>query len=166
VKAGISQQIVAMIEAEAQFHPSWFDFEIAYQARVAMDRIRFAIRATENADGKAEQLREVTLQLLDALDRLGPADRNFQCRFRTTGNEPQFPVERERVADDKEVGFMAMFFALTCASELSPFRGFDLSFRPPVELSLVAQQSKFRPIGIRCARNEPYRARWRGMHGP
>jgi hypothetical protein len=83
MRAEIAQQIIAMIEAEAEFNPTSFEFEVAYQARVAMDRIRFAIRATESAHGQPEQLREVTLQLLDALDRLESAERSFQRRFRS-----------------------------------------------------------------------------------
>jgi hypothetical protein len=37
------------IESAANSRPSAFEFEIAYQTRVAADRIRFAIKQTELA---------------------------------------------------------------------------------------------------------------------
>ena len=39
------RQIVETIEADVQSRPSAIEFEMAYQARVAIDRIKFAIRA-------------------------------------------------------------------------------------------------------------------------
>jgi hypothetical protein len=41
------KDVVSMIEARAQSRPSLTEFEMAYQAPVAMDRIRFAIQLTE-----------------------------------------------------------------------------------------------------------------------
>lgn len=38
------RQIVETIEADVQSRPSAIEFEMAYQARVAIDRIRFAVR--------------------------------------------------------------------------------------------------------------------------
>jgi hypothetical protein len=55
---------------------------MVYQIRVAIDRIRFAIRATDQFARYPGQLQEVSLQLLDALDRLESAERGFQRRFR------------------------------------------------------------------------------------
>src|SRR5215831_16883640 len=40
-------KVLRMIDAEAQSRPGVVDYELAYQARVAIDRIRFAIRQTE-----------------------------------------------------------------------------------------------------------------------
>ena len=40
-------QIVEAIEAGVQSRPSAMEFEMAYQARVAIDRIKFAIKHTE-----------------------------------------------------------------------------------------------------------------------
>ena len=40
-------EILEMIEAEAHSRPTPFEYELAYQARVAIDRIRFAIRHTK-----------------------------------------------------------------------------------------------------------------------
>ncbi len=71
-----------MVEADAQSRPSLGEFEMAYQARVAIDRIRFAIKATESTKERTDQLREAGMQLLDALDRLEAAERRFQTRWR------------------------------------------------------------------------------------
>ena len=54
---------------------------MAYQACVAIDRIRFAIKHTEQFAPQTDQMREAGVQLLDALERLESADRNFQNRF-------------------------------------------------------------------------------------
>jgi hypothetical protein len=62
--------------------PSPIHFEMAYQARVASDRIRFAIKRLEQFARGSEPAREVSLQLLDALDRLEELDRRFQTRSR------------------------------------------------------------------------------------
>jgi hypothetical protein len=47
-----------------------------------MDRIRFAIKATELFPHNSQHLKEAGLHLLDALDRLESAERRFQMRFR------------------------------------------------------------------------------------
>jgi hypothetical protein len=78
-----AREVFSLVEAKILCRPSPTEFEMAYQARVAIDRIRFAIKVTEQADKKPEQLREAGLQLLDALDRLEAAERSFQCRFRS-----------------------------------------------------------------------------------
>ncbi len=75
-------QILEQIEAEVESRPSPIEFEMAYQARVAIDRIRFAIKHTEQFCPKSDALREAGLQLLDALDRLQEVDRRFQRRSR------------------------------------------------------------------------------------
>ena len=82
MKSEILHELVAMVEADAQSRPSLGEFEMAYQARVAIDRIRFAIKATESTKERCEQLREAGMQLLDALDRLEAAERRFQDRWR------------------------------------------------------------------------------------
>jgi len=75
-------QVLRMIEDSANSTPSAIEFEMAYQSRVAIDRIRFAIKATEQGADQPEQLREAGLQLLDALGRLETAERSFQRKFR------------------------------------------------------------------------------------
>jgi hypothetical protein len=64
------------------------EFELAYQARVAMDRIRFAIKHSDQFAQGTEQMQEVGLQLLDALQRLENAERRFQERSRI-GSKPR-----------------------------------------------------------------------------
>ena len=78
----IIHQIIETIEEEVSSRPSPIEFEMAYQARVAIDRIRFAIKHTEQFCPKSDPLREAGLQLLDALDRLREVDRRFQRRSR------------------------------------------------------------------------------------
>jgi len=76
------QEILQLIEAEAHAQPVPIDFEMAYQARVAIDRIRFAIKQTERFAPHTDAMREVGLQLLDAMERLESADRSFQKRLK------------------------------------------------------------------------------------
>ena len=76
----IMHQILETIEEEANSQPSPSEFERAYQARVAIDRIRFAIKHTEQFCPKSNPLREAGWRLLDALQRLETVDRRFQER--------------------------------------------------------------------------------------
>lgn len=77
-------QILRMIEDGANSRPSAIEFEMAYQSRVAIDRIRFAIKHTERFAPGTDAIREIGLQLLDALERLEKADRRFQQRSRSS----------------------------------------------------------------------------------
>lgn len=76
------REVLQIIDAKAQSRPTPMEFELAYQARVAMDRIRFAIKHTEQFAPHIDPMREVGLQLLDALQRLETPDRGFQERSR------------------------------------------------------------------------------------
>jgi hypothetical protein len=78
----IMQEALQLIEAEVQCRPTPFEFELAYQIRTAIDRIKFAIKQTEQAGGHTEQIREAGMQLLDALERLESVERRFQQRSR------------------------------------------------------------------------------------
>jgi hypothetical protein len=80
------EDVVALIESRCQARPTPMEFEMAYQARVAMDRIRFAIKHTEQFAPHTDQMREVGMQLLDALERLESVDRQFQKRSRIARN--------------------------------------------------------------------------------
>jgi hypothetical protein len=73
---------LGILDVDVRSRPSAAEFEMAYQARVAIDRIRFAIKQTEQFAPQTDQIREAGLQLLDALERLQSAERNFQRRFR------------------------------------------------------------------------------------
>ena len=75
-------QIPQTIEEEMNSRPSAIEFVMAYHARVAMDRIRFAIKHTEQFAPRTDPMREVGLRLLDALERLQTVDRRFQERSR------------------------------------------------------------------------------------
>jgi hypothetical protein len=74
-----------MVRTNVRTESPAIDFEMAYQARVASDRIRFAIRQIDCTTDHSEHLREVSLQLLDALDRLECAERHFQGISRAPG---------------------------------------------------------------------------------
>jgi hypothetical protein len=80
----VMRQILQTIENGVDSKPSAFEFEMAYQARVAIDRIKFAIKHTERFAPQTDAIREVGLQLLDALERLETADRRFQQRSRSS----------------------------------------------------------------------------------
>jgi len=76
-------QIVETVAADVQSRPSAMEFEMAYQARVAIDRIKFAIRHADQFGKPSDAMREAGMQLLDALQRLESLDRRFQARSRT-----------------------------------------------------------------------------------
>lgn len=78
------RQIVETIEADVRSRPSAIEFEMAYQARVAIDRIKFAIKHAEQAGRTCDTMREAGMQLLDALERLEGLDRRFELRSRLT----------------------------------------------------------------------------------
>ena len=98
MKSETFNQIRAMFVDEAHAWPSAIEFEMAYQARVAMDRIRFAIKHTEQFAPRTEPMREASLQLLEALERLQMADRRFQERSRYAPRSLAATLERERGA--------------------------------------------------------------------
>ena len=80
-------QVVETTEANVQSRPSAMEFKMAYQARVAIDRIKFAIKHTEQFSERCIHMREAGLQMLDALERLESLDRRFQFRSRLTGGQ-------------------------------------------------------------------------------
>jgi len=53
------------------------NFEMAYQIRVAIDEIGFAIKATESCPSNPAVTLEARIQLLDALGRLQSSERRF-----------------------------------------------------------------------------------------
>jgi hypothetical protein len=80
MKSELAEEIFALIEARSHEQPAPMEFELAYQARVAIDRIRFAIKHTEQFGLHTDEMRDANLQLLDALQRLESVDRRFQKR--------------------------------------------------------------------------------------
>ena len=87
-------QIIDLIESEAHSRPSPIEFEMAYQVRIACDRIRFAIKHTEQFGRHTEQMRDAGVQLLDALQRLETVDRRFQARSRVGAKDQRPSAER------------------------------------------------------------------------
>lgn len=47
MNAELAREVFAIVEAKVRSRPSPMEFEMACQIRVAADRIRFAIKATE-----------------------------------------------------------------------------------------------------------------------
>jgi hypothetical protein len=100
----IMRQILQTIEAEVASRYTPIEFEMAYQARIAMDCIRFAIKHIEQFGPHTDQIREVGLQLLDALQRLELADRRFQVKSRVgLGTEIGKPNSAHESLDGGEV---------------------------------------------------------------
>ena len=58
MKSEFLNQILDTIETQVRSRPSAMEFEMAYQARIAIDRIKFAIKQTEQAGGRPDQIRE------------------------------------------------------------------------------------------------------------
>ena len=85
MNAEIARQVNTMPDSAGNSGPSSVEFELACQARVVMDRIRFAIRVTDQSSPNSAQLRQAGIQLLDALDRLDQIDQRFQKRLKPKG---------------------------------------------------------------------------------
>jgi hypothetical protein len=95
-------EIVSAIGDGLHIYPTPAEFEMAYQARVAIDRIRFAISQNEKSASSCDQIREANLQLLDALDRLETVERKFQIRCaRKVHLSNGASYERMRMASDR-----------------------------------------------------------------
>ena len=71
-------KVIALLESAWSEQDRDCQFELAYQAKCAVERIRFAVRQIEDAGITNERLREAAFQLTDATDRLQSADRRFQ----------------------------------------------------------------------------------------
>ena len=77
------RQISGEIEVQMTAVPCAIEFEMAYQIRIAIERIRFAIKHADEFGKPSDQMRDASLQLLDALGRLESVDRRFQSRSQT-----------------------------------------------------------------------------------
>jgi hypothetical protein len=94
-------EIVSAIHAGLYTSPTPAEFEMAYQVRVAIDQIRFAISQNEKSASSCDQVREANLQLLDALDRLETVERKFQIRCaRCTHLSRSASYERSRMPSE------------------------------------------------------------------
>jgi len=72
--------VVAELTLAVESAPSLFEFEMAYQNRVASDQIRFAIRNMESLAAGPGVVRDCCLHLTEALTRLEGVERRFQRR--------------------------------------------------------------------------------------
>jgi hypothetical protein len=79
------RRVIEIVEGEVRSRPSGNDFEMAYQARLRMARIRFVIRHKEQFSATCVSLSDANLQFLNALGRLDSLDRRFQIRYRVGG---------------------------------------------------------------------------------
>jgi len=102
MKSELAEEILTLVETRSSCQPALIEFEMAYQARVAVDRIKFAIKHTEEFGPRMEQMREVGLQLLDALQRLEAVDRRFQQRS-LVAREGRASNRNVREASGKEI---------------------------------------------------------------
>ena len=91
--AEFARKVFSMVELDLQSRPVSIEFEMAYQARVAADRIRFAVSQIDEPSRHSDQLREPSMQLLDALDRLESAERRFQVHSKLTVRANRTPTE-------------------------------------------------------------------------
>lgn len=74
--AELTQRAPSDIEGKTASDRASFEFEMAYQMRVASDKIRFAINALDTIfPGKVT---DISAHLLEALDRLQRTDQRFQ----------------------------------------------------------------------------------------
>jgi hypothetical protein len=103
MRSEIMHEILETIEDEVNSRPSAIEFEMAYQARVAIDRIKFAIKHTEQFAPRNDTMREAGLQLLDALERLEIVDRRFQQRSRLRRAAPFDIVAEHRASANSNV---------------------------------------------------------------
>jgi hypothetical protein len=87
--AELAKEVFAIVERKIASDRSSIDFEMAYQIRVANEKIRFAIKAIDAIS--PAKVNEVSLQLLDALDRLENVDRRFQDRTRLQRRHDSYP---------------------------------------------------------------------------
>src|SRR5215831_20642192 len=95
-------QIIEIVEAGVRSRPSASEFEMAYQARVAIDRIKFAIRHAEQFARPCDAMREAGMQLLDALQRLEALDRRFQTRSRIVTSHKNGNLQEARTGARRE----------------------------------------------------------------
>ena len=95
----VMRQIIETIEADATSRPSAIEFEMAYQARVAIDRIKFAIRHAEQFAKPCDAMREAGMQLLDALQRLEALD---QTRSRIVTSHKNGNLQEARAGARRE----------------------------------------------------------------
>ena len=97
-KSTLAQEVFTLIEANLISRPSAEEFQMEYHVRVALDRIRSVLKQLEQIAVIGNSVPEVSHQLLNALEYLESADREFQSRCRraeepvNTGVFPSTPA--------------------------------------------------------------------------
>lgn len=92
--AEFARKVLTVVAESPRTRMDSLEYEMAYQARVASDRIRFAIRVIQKTGTDDAELRQAGLELLDALDRLASAEHHFQSAFRPLAeNQPGREVQ-------------------------------------------------------------------------
>ena len=72
------RQIVETIEADVQSRPSAIEFEMAYQARIAIDRIKFAIKHADQFGKPCDAMRRPECNCLTPSNVLNPLIVDFR----------------------------------------------------------------------------------------
>ena len=78
----LAKEVFSLVEAKVLSRPTPAEFEMAYQARIATEKIRFAIKLSERARDESAEALEAGIQLLEALNCLEAVYRRFQERSR------------------------------------------------------------------------------------
>jgi hypothetical protein len=73
----LAKEVFSIVERKVLSESPSMEFEMAYQMKVAGERIRFALKSMDML-GLSPTVQEVSLQLLDALERMERVDRRFQ----------------------------------------------------------------------------------------
>ena len=73
----LAKEVFSIVERKVLSDSQSMEFEMAYQMKVAGERIRFALKSMDMIAPSAT-VQEISLQLLDALDRMERVDRRFQ----------------------------------------------------------------------------------------
>jgi hypothetical protein len=86
MRSDLVNEFRRLMDNEVESRPSAMCFEFAYQGKIAMDRIKFAIKSVERFANHPGPALEANLQLLEALERLQSAERRFQDAWRRHRN--------------------------------------------------------------------------------
>jgi len=76
----LAKEVFSIVEKKVISDRASMEFEMAYQMRVAGEKIRFAIKAIDEIRVGPTSAQETSLQLLDALNRLEETERRLQSR--------------------------------------------------------------------------------------
>lgn len=75
----LAKEVFSIVERKVLAERPSMEFEMAYQMKVAGEKIRFVLKSIDMF-GLGSVAQEISLQLLDALQRMEDVDRRFQNR--------------------------------------------------------------------------------------